>query len=406
MQNHLPRVNPSLLVIITEGFSSRLSFGLISFALPLYAHHLGLSLAEIGVLVSLNLTVALLLKPAMGWVADRLGLKQSLTAAIGLRSVIALLLAFAGSPWQLFAIRAGHGISIAARDPAVNALLAEHGGKRAVASAFAWYQTAKSVAGALGKALAGVLLTLTASNFSLLFVLAFLLSALPLYIVARFIQEKNNEEHKPSAAPHADEEATSTAPEKRPAILPFAGLGFLISGTAEMLHGLFPILATEYAGLNAAEAGVIYLISTLIILVSGPFFGWLSDNVSRKFVLLVRGSANALSSLVYLVAPNFAGMATAKFVDEVGKSAFRPAWGALMADISSFDKRRRARTMSVMSMGEDAGEIAGPILAGFLWNTWGIVAMLGGRILLAVLAEIYAVVLTGSRKKRSPRATK
>jgi len=155
MRNTRLSLNPSLLALVTEGFASRLSFGLISFALPLYAHHLGLSLAEIGVLVSLNLTVALLLKPAMGWVADRLGLKQSLTAVIGLRSVIALLLAFAGSPWQLFAIRTAHGISIAARDPSVNALLAEHGGKRAVASAFAWYQTAKSVAGALGKALAG-----------------------------------------------------------------------------------------------------------------------------------------------------------------------------------------------------------------------------------------------------------
>ena len=256
---------------------------------------------------------------------------------------------------------------------------------------------------------AGVLLVLTASNFSLIFVVAFLLSALPLYIVARFIQEEKSEKREPSPAseaPCADEKISAQAPRIRPAILPFAGLGFLISGTAEMLHGLFPILATEYAGLNAAEAGIIYLISTIVILVSGPFFGWLSDNVSRKFVLLVRGSANALSSLVYLVAPNFAGMATAKFVDDVGKSAFRPAWGALMADISSFDKRRRGRTMSVMSMGEDAGEIAGPILAGFLWSAWGIPTLLGARALLALMTEIYAVALTSAWKKREHRATK
>ena len=406
MRNIRPPINPSLLALITEGFSSRLSFGLISFALPLYAHHLGLNLTEIGFLLSLNLAVAVMLKPLMGWMADHFGLKQSLATAIGLRSGIALLLAFAGSPWQLYALRSAHGISIAFRDPAVDALIAEHGGKKTIASAFAWYQTAKSVAGSLGKAFAGVLLTLTAANFSLVFVIAFLLSGLPLFIVARFVREQNEtdtarrtgEEISPvTSAPKI--EASTNVAEARPAIFPFTALGFLISGTANMLHGLFPLLATEYAGLSEAEAGLIYMISTVVILVSGPLFGWLSDNVSRKLVLMVRGGTNTFSSLIFLAAPNFPGIAAAKFVDDMGKAAFRPAWGALMAQFANFDKKRRARTMSLMSMGDDAGEIAGPILAGFLWSTWGIPIMLGARILLAVITEIYAVALAGSLKK-------
>jgi MFS family permease len=74
--------------IVAEGFLSRLSFGIVSFALPLYAvRELGLSLAVVGVLVSLNLVVALLLKPAMGALADRFGLKRSFTASIALRAV-------------------------------------------------------------------------------------------------------------------------------------------------------------------------------------------------------------------------------------------------------------------------------------------------------------------------------
>src|SRR5207245_10979100 len=187
---------------------------------------------------------------------------------------------------------------------------------------------------------------------------------------------------------------SASAGRSRPKLLPFVGLGFLIAGTAEMLNGLFPVLATEYAGLSTAQAGIVYAVSTLATMVSGPIFGWLSDNVSRKLVLMVRGVANTLSSILYVVAPTFVGVGVAKTIDDMGKSAFRPAWGALMAQISGVDKRNRARTMSWMSMGEDAGGLVAPILAGVLWSTWGITVLMGARALLAIATEVYAVALT------------
>src|SRR5437867_4162280 len=135
--------NPALLTIVAEGFLSRLSFGLISFALPLYAYHLGMKLSEIGILSSINLVVAMAFKPLMGAMADRFGLKRSFTAATALRSAVSLALAFVSSPWQLLAFRSAYGVSQSVRDPALNALLAEHGGKKMVASSFGWYSTAK-----------------------------------------------------------------------------------------------------------------------------------------------------------------------------------------------------------------------------------------------------------------------
>src|SRR5207253_6371218 len=141
------------------------SFGLISFTLPLYARHLGFSLSQVGILVALNSAVAVALKPLLGWAADRFGLKRTFVAAISLRSLVSLFLGFATAPWELFAIRTAHGLSMSLRDPSANALIAEHGGEKSVASAFAWYQTAKSVAGSVSKAFAGILLTVTAANY-------------------------------------------------------------------------------------------------------------------------------------------------------------------------------------------------------------------------------------------------
>jgi MFS family permease len=393
----LRSADPALSAMVAEGFLSRLSFGIVSFALPLYALELGLGLTGIGVLLSLNLMVAIVLKPAAGWVADRAGLKLSLTAAIAFRSAVTVLLAVAAVPWQLFAARSLHGVSIAMRDPAVNALIAEGASKERIASAFAWYQTAKSVAGSLGKVLAGLAIAVTASSWSLVFGLAFLLSALPAYVVVRYVREPN----RGLVRAGQDERVEQEPPRRRRGVMRFAGVGFAISGTGHMLSTMFPVLAVEYAGLSAAQAGLLYSVSAVVAL-SGPAFGWLSDNVSRRLVLQLRGAANVLSSALYLVAPGLAGFAVGKAVDDAGKAAFRPAWGALMAHVSSFDRRRRAQLMGYMSAGEDAGEMAGPVLAGLLWGVFGAPALLVARMGLALGAEAYTWAMTRDLEEERP----
>src|SRR5216110_2651525 len=63
-------------------------------------------------------------------------------------------------------------------------------------------------------------------------------------------------------------------------------------------------------------------------------------------------------------------------------------------EVSSFDKRNRARTMGWMSMGEDAGAALSPVLAAFLWATWGIAALMGFRVALALATELYVLLIT------------
>jgi MFS family permease len=165
-----------------------------------------------------------------------------------------------------------------------------------------------------------------------------------------------------------------------------------------MISSLFPVLATEYAGLSTAQAGSIYIVSVVVVIVAGPLFGWISDRVSRKLALSVRGIANAFSSFAFYFFPTFGGLTAGSVADAMGKAAFRPAWGSLMARVSSGDRSRRARTMSYLSLGEGLGETLGPLLGGFLWHTWGISAMLGVRVALALAGEIYAVLLARADK--------
>jgi MFS family permease len=69
-----------------------------------------------------------------------------------------------------------------------------------------------------------------------------------------------------------------------------------------------------------------------------------------------------------------------------------------MAQAASVDRSRRARVTSYFGLGEGIGETVGPLLGGFIWQHWGIVAMLGVRVAMALVAEIYALIVARSTR--------
>ena len=416
-------IPPSLLALLAEGFLTRLSSGVIGFALPLFAYRkLGLNLTESGVLLATNIVAEQLFKPLMGWAADRIGLKRAYTLAIAGRSLAALAYALSGSAWQVYSARFLHGVAESLREPSVNALIAENAKEKSVASTFAWYNTAKQTASAIGKTASGFLLAVLADNYSAVFLLAFALSILPIIVVARYVREPQLGSvgtgigdigqigeigNTKAAGENTDSPITPLTPispispppsQNTISIFSFAVLGFLISCTAQMIANLFPVLATEYGHLTEAQTGLIYAVTVVVVIVAGPAFGWFADNVSRKLALTVRGLANTVSSALFFFAPTFPGLAAGSVIDAAGKAAFRPAWGSLMARVSGFDRKRRAQIIGHLSLGEGLGEMLGPMLGGFLWQTWGLGVMLGARVALAVIGEIYAVMIARNEK--------
>jgi MFS family permease len=189
-------------------------------------------------------------------------------------------------------------------------------------------------------------------------------------------------------------------------LLPFLGFGCFISGVGQMLDVLFPILAVEYAGMSEAEVGVVFMVATGVVLLAGPVWGWLSDHFSRKMVLLTAGIGNALGSALFLVFPNTLGMTSGRLVDDVGKAAFRPAWGTMMGQVAVLNPGRSGRAVGYLGMGKDAGEIAGPIVASLIWTFWGVPILLAVRVALAIGAEIYSVTLLGHIKKLEAESQK
>ncbi len=399
---HLLSTNPTVVAVPGEGFLTRLGFSMVSFALPFYALSLGMSLSEIGILYALRTATVVAIKPLMGWAADRYGRKNTLIAAVLLRCLVGLLFPFASLPWHLFAIRLLQGVVTAAREPSAAALIAVHGDRRKMASIFAWYTTARDLGRSFGAALAGVLIQATGS-YNLVFIAAFLSSCVALITVIRYVRESPELDEAAPVQALVAIAAPAPADIAAPArcrfeawriyrgLLGYASFGLMVAGSAEMMQGLFPVIATQYAGLTEGQAGLAVSIAALGSLVSGPLFGWLSDHVSRKLALGARSVANTLSSLMYIFLPSFGGFVVAYAVDNSGKAAFRPTWGAILADISESEPERRASLMSFVDSSYTVGEMLAPLAAGALIATFGIPTMLAVRAALAVATEVQAL---------------
>ncbi|MGH3863653.1 MFS transporter, partial [Actinokineospora sp.] len=110
--------------VTAESFTTRLGFGIVTFALPLYALELGMSLTQIGLLIGMKALVEPAVKPFMGAVVDRCGVRTGYLTAVAVRLVASVLLLVATTPLSLFAVRAAQGAASAARDPAAISALA------------------------------------------------------------------------------------------------------------------------------------------------------------------------------------------------------------------------------------------------------------------------------------------
>jgi MFS family permease len=380
--------SPTVAAVSVEALLTRFGFGMVSFALPLYAIALGMNLGEVGLLYTARTATTVLVKPLMGWAADRYGPKSTLIVAILLRALVGLVLIFSTAAWQLFLVRFLQGVMTAARDPSATTLIAVHSDTRKMAATFAWYGTAREVGQSLGIGAAGLVIGLH-GGYTTVFVVAFLTSCAGLLTVLRYVRE-----HPPAAM--ASARSVAGTPASRPAywrLLPYASFGLMVAGTAEMMKGFFPVIATQYAHLTEAEAGIAASVSTLAFLAAGPGFGWVSDHISRHLALGARSIANALSSLLYVALPSFFGFTLARVVDDTGKAAFKPTWGALLSELSAGDPARRARTITYVDSAYTLGEVIGPVVAGLLIGWWGVPAMLGVRAAIGLLAEAQAFAL-------------
>ncbi|MEE1763344.1 MULTISPECIES: MFS transporter [unclassified Streptomyces] len=391
--------------VVVEGFTTRLAFGVVIFAMPLYARQLGMSLTEIGALVAMKALVEPAVKPFMGRAVDRWGARRGYLTAVTVRLVASVLLFTATTPASLYATRLVQGAASAARDPASISVMADSGERR-LGRAFSLSFGAKDLGAVSAGALGGLLLAGSGNDFRLLWAFVAAISLVPVVVVWLWVPPP---ERKPPDSVPAGPAAKSGDPtavespgghslkDRNPAgsrlfadrrLRLLCALGLLAGVTAHMTHGLFPILAAEVAGLTPGQIGAIYSASVFVLLLVGPLAGLAADRFGAAPLTGARGIANALSSVLYLAFPTAAGMLSGRLVDDAGKAAFRPPWGSLLAQAARGAGPRGGRVAAGLDTALSVGEAAGPVIAAMLWDVWGLAVFLLVRAALGIATEL------------------
>ncbi|HMZ18722.1 MAG TPA: bifunctional serine/threonine protein kinase/MFS transporter, partial [Blastocatellia bacterium] len=235
-----------------------------------------------------------------------------------------------------------------------------------------------------------------------IFIVSTILSLGSLLLVAVFIKDKKKEKKdKKDKKDKTGKSGQLDAPEEQPSVWAFALLGTALTAPAYMVTGeFFTILAVKLEVTPGALGWIKIVSETVVPLLFGPFFGWLADRIGAGKVIALRSLANLLTSALFWIVPWFAGtvllgvmMGIARAVDEIGKAAFKPTWGAIAAKVSSFNLASRSKTMGILEGGVDASDLAFPVIAGAMLQFLSLGPLMLLRAVLAIVAEVYGFVL-------------
>lgn len=147
---------------------------------------------------------------------------------------------------------------------------------------------------------------------------------------------------------------------------------FIDNGEGQALSVLFPTLQAIW-GLSYSNLGVISTIRNLLQSISSPFWGYISDKVSRKTVILFGTGIWGLWTVAVGFTQNFGQLLTIRAISGIGLGCLMPATFSIMSD--TFPPKDRGKALGLMEATGVFGIIIATLGLGFLatpdlWR-WG-----------------------------------
>jgi FSR family fosmidomycin resistance protein-like MFS transporter len=168
-------------------------------------------------------------------------------------------------------------------------------------------------------------------------------------------------------------------------LYPIALAHLVIELCNNYLPVVYPILITTMA-LSYAQVGIVTLVGSTAATLSQPLFGYLSDRLeSRRVIMFSVLWIGLLMSLVGLV-PSYGVLILLVGLGSLGSAAFHPAGATMAAGVTT---TRRGATLSVFSVSGTLGSALSPLLIATVVTEWG----LGGTLVLFPTALLAGLLL-------------
>ena len=342
-----------------------LGFGMIIPILPFYAGEFGAGGKELGALMAIFALMQFLFAPLWGQLSDRYGRKGILMVGVLGNAISMLFFGLSTDLWMLYASRALAGILSSATLPTAMAYIGDSTSEEDRGGGMGMMGAAMGVGMVLGPGLGGWL-----ADFSLAtpFFVAAGLSALMLPVVLFVLPESLPKEARAQA------EGGLRGPQFKEMWQALFGpisflliLAFLVSFGLTSFEAVFGLYAKDLLQYDAKQVGTVL---TVIGLISAVAQGVLIGPLSKRWgeAALIRGSmlGSAIGFVIMLQARSYAAVLLTVGFFIISNAMLRPAISSL---ISKRTSSGQGVAMGLNNSFMSLGRIAGPMWAGFLYDT-------------------------------------
>jgi MFS family permease len=185
--------------------------------------------------------------------------------------------------------------------------------------------------------------------------------------------------------------------QKQPLLTPLMRwfmFAMVLANTASAMYPmLMPIYLTEL-GASITQVGLIFTITSVVILVLQIFGGWVSDSIGRLRSIAIGSVGGILGFVAVLLAPTWQWMLAALCVLQFPYALVGPSFGAFIAENSTTENRGKVYGLTD-TIFQITGVI-GPPLGGFLVGRYGFKLMLLVSGVLYALAAVLRIWMAGT----------
>jgi MFS family permease len=350
----------NFILVCVASLAHYTSFQLLLATMPLYVLQMGGRETEVGIVMGTVAAAALAIRPASGWAAETWGRKKTMLLGPAAFAAASAAYVFAETIPLLLVFRVLHGFGIGSFNTGTPTLVGDQSPPSRRGEAMGYFGMSQNLSQALGPPIG--LIVLEALGFPWLFGLS---TGLALFSLVLCILIKDH--YVPGPPRRLAWNMFVCAKAMRPMIL-VVGMSFATGS----IMAFVPLYGRSE---GVANPGLFFTVYALVMLLSRPVSGRLSDRLGRVAVA-VPGLAIISAGLGLLAySGQWWSLVLSAAVLGAGVGAVMPTLMALMIDVVA--PAERGGAMSTYGIGMDVGIGLGSVIQGAVVESFGFGAAFG-----------------------------
>ncbi|MBS7631702.1 MFS transporter [Candidatus Bathyarchaeota archaeon] len=379
----------TFLALVLIGFFARLSYSLARTpVLPLFAKSLGASTVDIGFIVGVSTITGIFFKAPAGALSDIYGRRTVLLVSALIFGLMPFTYVLVQDYHFLAVIRFFHGFATAIYGPVAMAVIMDVAGERK-GTLVGTYSSVSTLGSLIAAPLGGGLLQLLGGRdpslgaFRMVYLAVGCIGSASIALVLIFwgrLPGRFSAEPPSLKVVLAKFRGDLLTVLKDFQVLLTSCMEGVQNLTVGALEAFLPIYTTVVLGLTSFEAGVLWGVQLLALVVFRPLMGRVSDKYGRKPLITVGMLLCLASFIFYPLTRSFLLLCGLTLFFGLGEAMVTSSTAAMVAEQTR--ARGYGTSMGVFGSLWDVGHASGPIVTGFLLTgldylpAFGIISML------------------------------